>query len=246
MRLSLSFGAWLPVLRDVTGNSPENTRRVALSYDDGPNPDSTPRLLDLLDAAGAKATFFLSGVRAVRHPDIVGAIVAGGHHVYGHGWDHIRLDRISSAGIVDAVERAEDLLRRWRPTPDPYIVRLPFNGGYRNARVHRAIRKWHPGAQFAHWRSSCEDHSIAGKCATAEDVARECHKAVTTLFATRPVGGAILLLHDQPIDVSSPFSADVTVTLTRLMLDEFGRRGLRGIPVRPVERQAFLSRFAFA
>lgn len=237
----MSLGAWLPVMRTLA----DGGSGVALSYDDGPNADSTPRLLEILDAHGARASFFLSGSRAVHHPDIVEDIVQRGHRVYGHGWDHIRLDRVATDRLTEALERAEALLRRWRPTPDPYLVRLPYNAGYRNARVHRAIRRWHPGAQFAHWGASCEDHTIAGRCHSQQEVPRECRRAVDTLFATWPVAGSILLLHDQPVGIESEYAAEVTIRLTDLLLAEFSRRGLRGVPVAPLPRQPFLSRFVF-
>lgn len=240
MRISVSFGAWLPVMRRLA----DGGDCVALSYDDGPNPDSTPHLLDVLDAHGAKASFFLSGCRAVRHPDIIGDIVRRGHEVYAHGWEHIRLDRATPDCLVEALEKAEALLRRWRPTPDPYMVRLPYSAGDRSARVHRAIRRWHANAQYAHWGASCEDHTIAGRCRSQEDVVRECQRAVETLFATRQVAGLILLLHDQPIGIESEYAADVTIRLTERLLAEFRRRELRGVPIAPLPRRPILSRFA--
>src|SRR5881397_2162197 len=63
-------------------------RRVALTFDDGPDPEATPRLLRLLAARDVRATFFLIGERAARHPDIVRALVADGHEVGNHTWHH--------------------------------------------------------------------------------------------------------------------------------------------------------------
>lgn len=59
-------------------------RLVALSFDDGPHPVHTPRVLDILERHGAKATFFLIGERALRHPEIVGRIRSSGHEVGNH------------------------------------------------------------------------------------------------------------------------------------------------------------------
>ncbi|WP_374410722.1 polysaccharide deacetylase family protein [Hydrogenophaga sp.] len=63
-------------------------REVALTIDDGPDPELTPRVLDLLDAAGAKASFFCIGWRARQHPAICRDIVARGHRVENHGDTH--------------------------------------------------------------------------------------------------------------------------------------------------------------
>jgi peptidoglycan-N-acetylglucosamine deacetylase len=64
--------------------------RVALTFDDGPNPDVTPRLLDLLREQGASATFFCIGERAAAHPEIVRRMAAEGHtvgnHTFRHAW----------------------------------------------------------------------------------------------------------------------------------------------------------------
>lgn len=64
---------------------------VALTIDDGPDPKVTPRVLDILDAAGIKATFFCIGERAVRHPALVRSIVARGHAVENHSQHHGKL-----------------------------------------------------------------------------------------------------------------------------------------------------------
>jgi peptidoglycan/xylan/chitin deacetylase (PgdA/CDA1 family) len=64
------------------------SQAIALTFDDGPDPIVTPRLLELLEQYSARATFFLCGLSAERHPDLVRAIVTAGHSVGGHTWDH--------------------------------------------------------------------------------------------------------------------------------------------------------------
>lgn len=61
---------------------------VALTFDDGPDPVYTPRLLDVLQRHQAKATFFMVGQAAERHPDIVKKVAAAGHAIGNHSWDH--------------------------------------------------------------------------------------------------------------------------------------------------------------
>jgi peptidoglycan/xylan/chitin deacetylase (PgdA/CDA1 family) len=63
-------------------------REVWLTIDDGPDPADTPRILELLARAGARATFFVIGENALRHPDLIRAIVAGGHEVGHHTHTH--------------------------------------------------------------------------------------------------------------------------------------------------------------
>src|SRR5207247_5396903 len=61
-------------------------RRIALTFDDGPDPEWTPRVVDALAEWRVRGTFFLVGERATRAPEAVRAIVAGGHEVASHGW----------------------------------------------------------------------------------------------------------------------------------------------------------------
>lgn len=79
---------------------------VALTYDDGPDPQVTPRLLDILAAHEARATFFVLAARAAAHPEIVARMVAEGHEVALHGLDHRRLTRLPVGEALDGLERA--------------------------------------------------------------------------------------------------------------------------------------------
>lgn len=209
-------------------------------------PDTTPVLLDLLDRHGAKITFFLSGCRAEPHADIVADIVARGHAVYAHGWEHIRLDKAGTERLVADMTACEALLSRYRPTPRPYLVRLPQNGGYRNAKVHRALAGWMPGCQFAHWGTSTEDHLIPTRCQSAADVERECRCAVDRLMADPRLPGSILLMHDQPINErpGARFKPAVTITLMDMLLTALAARGLKTVPLTAAAGQGWWSRFA--
>lgn len=242
MRISWSLGAWLPVLRHL----PEHDKQVALTIDDGPTPEATPAMLDVLDQYGHKATFFLSGFRAEARLDLVEDIIRRGHAVYAHAWEHIRLDREPMARLTADMERCEALLSRFRPKPDPYLVRLPKNGGYRNGRVHRTLARWTPGCQFAHWCLSTEDHMISTRCQTLEDVEPQCRTEVDRLLADPRLPGAIILMHDQPINdrPGAQFKAPVTVTLTRLLAEGLSAAGYRSVPLVPAPSQPLWARFA--
>jgi peptidoglycan-N-acetylglucosamine deacetylase len=95
---------------------------IALTFDDGPDPEETPRVLDVLEAHGARATFFMVGRRAETHPDLVARAAAAGHALANHSWDHasfIRLDRSAR----------EEQLNRTRTALAPHgvpLFRPPF------------------------------------------------------------------------------------------------------------------------
>ena len=87
-----------------------NDGSVALTFDDGPDPASTPHFLDVLDRLGVKATFFLLGSMAARSRSLVAEIHAAGHDVAVHGWDH-RMTLLQTPGQVrDNINRAADLV----------------------------------------------------------------------------------------------------------------------------------------
>jgi peptidoglycan/xylan/chitin deacetylase (PgdA/CDA1 family) len=88
---------------------PATRRRVALSFDDGPE-EMLPRYLDALDAGGARATFFLLGECCARRPASVLEIVRRGHEVASHGFTHKRFTLMSRAELDDELNRTYDLL----------------------------------------------------------------------------------------------------------------------------------------
>ena len=68
---------------------------LALTFDDGPHPEDTPRLLDLLDRYGAKATFFVVGKSARNHPELIERIAGAGHALGNHTWDHLSMPSLT-------------------------------------------------------------------------------------------------------------------------------------------------------
>lgn len=242
MGISWSLGAWRPVLRTVP-----DPRTVAITVDDAPTPETMTAMLDLLDRHGAKATFFMSGCRAVEQDALVADTVARGHAVYAHGWEHIRLDRAGTERLVADMERCEALLARHRPTPRPYLVRLPYNGGYRNAKVHRALQGWQPGCQIAHWGPSTEDHLISTRCQTDADVGPQCAAEVARILADPRLPGSIILMHDQPINErpGAQFKALVTIELMRQLLEGLSAAGYSCVTLSPATTTApWWSRYA--
>jgi len=107
-------------------------RRIALTIDDGPDPEVTPRVLDLLDQYGARATFFCIGELAQRHPRCVEAIIARGHAVENHSQRHRHTFSLSGSGAlrreIDAAQRTLTEISGMRPLffRAPAGLRNPF------------------------------------------------------------------------------------------------------------------------
>jgi peptidoglycan/xylan/chitin deacetylase (PgdA/CDA1 family) len=105
--------------------APPRPGELALTFDDGPNPIWTPRLLDLLSRRGVRATFFLVGSRAQAEPALVRQIAAAGHLIGNHSWTHLNLALASSATIDDQLTRTSDTLAQITGAP-PRFFRPPF------------------------------------------------------------------------------------------------------------------------
>lgn len=96
--------------RHVMWTVPTEAPRAALTFDDGPHPELTPQILDILAAAGVKATFMVMGHNAVAHPHLLRRIVADGHEVGNHTWSHLDLSVITPAEVLDEVRRGSEAI----------------------------------------------------------------------------------------------------------------------------------------
>lgn len=97
---------------------------VAITFDDGPHPEGTPAVLEVLARAGARATFFLVGEQVERRPALAAEIVAAGHAVALHGYRHRLQLRISAADVDDDVRHGLEVVQdaagtavRWHRPP---------------------------------------------------------------------------------------------------------------------------------
>jgi peptidoglycan/xylan/chitin deacetylase (PgdA/CDA1 family) len=89
-----------------------NKRRIALTFDDGPEPTLVPRMLELLEAHGARATFFMIGSHAEAHPELVERVVAAGHEVGNHQWRDVPALKLSPTEFEEELRRTSDVLER--------------------------------------------------------------------------------------------------------------------------------------
>jgi peptidoglycan-N-acetylglucosamine deacetylase len=111
--------------------APALPNEIALTFDDGPNPACTPRLLDTLAQYNVKATFFLIGQFAEKEPALARAIAHAGHLIGNHSWTHPNLSLISASRVHQELTRTKDLLEQitgrsiqfFRP---PYGARRPY------------------------------------------------------------------------------------------------------------------------
>lgn len=122
--------------QDYQEEKKKNLKRVALTFDDGPNPDTTPRVLEILDQYNAKATFFTLGHKLASQETLVKRIIDQGNEIGNHTWSHPNLTTLSVEGIkqeITATNQAIEKITHQKPT----LMRPPY--GATNATVQAAV-----------------------------------------------------------------------------------------------------------
>lgn len=179
---ALAHGAYhrnSPVFGPVLGRLPGHGRDVAITFDDGPNPEATPRVLETLAREGVTATFFLLGRHVEHWPGIARDIASAGHVVANHGWHHRKLHLRGPAYVRLDIALGADAIRSATGAA-PTLFRAPH--GFRSPWVAGAARSL--GQRCVGWTLGVWDSDRPG----AEVIARR------ALDGTRP--GTILVLHD--------------------------------------------------
>lgn len=83
---------------------------VALTFDDGPHPEYTPRLLDILEKYSARGTFFMLGNSAQNYPDIVRSAIERGHAIGNHSWDHPSFPLVNRSTRREQIQRCQEVI----------------------------------------------------------------------------------------------------------------------------------------
>jgi peptidoglycan/xylan/chitin deacetylase (PgdA/CDA1 family) len=191
-----------------------NRHHIALSFDDGPDPASTPHFLDLLADHEVRATFFLLGAHAAREPGLVRDLADAGHEVAVHGWTHECLALVPPRRLTAELTRTREVLEDTTGTAVRWY-RPPY-GVLTAAGVWAARRA---GLQTVLWSAWGVDWSAG---ATPSTIVHRVSRAV------RP--GGTVLLHDTD-RTSAPDSWRRTLVATATLLD---RWRADGIPVGPL------------
>jgi len=171
----------LQMFVDAVCHGTGDVRGVALTFDDGPCPIHTPRVLDMLDSAGVRATFFVIGYKADAHPDIVRDIVKRGHVVGSHGYAHSRaFSLLSKAAVRHDIERSLVCIETITGAR-PALFRPPI--GHTNPRIARVVDEL--GLTVVGWSARALD-----------GVASADPDRVVGRIVPKLEDGAIVLLHD--------------------------------------------------
>jgi peptidoglycan/xylan/chitin deacetylase (PgdA/CDA1 family) len=188
---------------------------LALTFDDGPDPASTPAVLAQLDRLGWKATFFCLGTMTEAAPGLAAELVAAGHEVGVHGYEHAGAIRRTPRALTDDVARTRDLVADATGT-EPFWYRPPF--GELSAGSLLAARA--AGLRLVLWSAWCRDWRAE---ATPASVVADLDRGV--------LRGGTALLHDS--DCTSAASAwRTTVAALPLLAEHLEAMGLGVGPLR--------------
>ena len=108
------------------------TKKIALTFEDGPNPIYTPLILDTLKSRGVKATFFVLGNRVKDYPELIKRIYAEGHTIGNHSWSHPQLTRLSSDEVANQLVETQKIVTD-HTGYTPFLYRPPY--GFYNETV---------------------------------------------------------------------------------------------------------------
>lgn len=154
---------------------------VAITFDDGPHREHTPLILDALDRAGVKATFFVQGNQAAALPELVREVHRRGHQIGNHAYTHASVRRIGSILHVAEVHRTQRLLEDITGERLGRCYRPPFGDWSLLEFGWLTMRHY----QFVFWSMDSDDSGI-----------RDPEGLVAHVMAKQPSAGEILLFHE--------------------------------------------------
>lgn len=179
---------------------------VAMTFDDGPHPRNTPRLLDMLRERRMKATFYVIGNRVKTWPGIARRIAEEGHEIGNHSWSHPDLSRFSDGRVLKEIDATTMAI--WHATGRPPVTFRPPYGAFT-----RRQRTWLHGARNLPtilWSVDPADWRRPGSSVVAHRILTHSHK------------GAIILSHDIHRG---------TIDAMPRVLDGLARKGMKFVTV---------------
>lgn len=183
---------------------------MALTFDDGPHPKFTCEILKILAEFGAKATFFMVGQNALRYPELIKQVAAGGHAIGNHSFSHAAFPKLNGKARRADIEQCEAVLQ-------PHMAKLfrpPF--GSENMSSHRDARRL--GYRVIKWSISADDWQPHSPDWIAN---RLLHQMMP---------GSIALLHDNVADNPDSDRTQTLQAVRKVLADASGRYEFCTVP----------------
>jgi peptidoglycan/xylan/chitin deacetylase (PgdA/CDA1 family)/spore germination protein YaaH/GT2 family glycosyltransferase len=197
-----------------SGPSPSSRHGVVLTFDDGPDPQWTPRILDILKAYHAQATFFVTGINAERYPNLIRRIQTEGHLIANHSFFHPDIGKVSTPHAAMEILSTTRLLESLTGT-SPRLFRPPYL---------RDSLPAHRDELTAVVRAQQQDLIVLGQSIDPRDYERPGADELVARVAEQRGSGNVILLHDGGGDRSQ------TVEALPRILDLLASHGERVLP----------------
>ncbi|BCG58459.1 polysaccharide deacetylase family protein [Paenibacillus sp. URB8-2] len=188
---------------EIVWEVPTADKLVALTFDDGPDRKLTPEILSLLKQYGAKATFFVVGDKAMRHPEILRTELEEGHEIGNHTFHHPSFQGASSIRILKEISSTQDAVMQ-ATQQKPILFRPP--GGWYNEAVVDIIKQNHMQLVLWSWHQDTWDWAKPG-------VGRIVNRVLNNVRS-----GDIILMHDYV------YNSTQTVEALKIILPELRKR----------------------
>jgi len=206
---------WGKLARSVVRHGDSAAKEIAITFDDGPDPQYTPRCLDILRSHDVHATFFLIGEKAKRYPDLVRQILARGHDVGSHTWSHQHHWIIGPLKAMREVRQANAELAATIGAMPRYF--RPAYG------IMNVFSYWQARRQ----QQRCVLWSVAGNDWEGGAGGRSA-KTIADSISGSLENGSIVLLHDSGGADGAP---DTMLVALPDIISEAKRRGLRPVAI---------------
>ena len=200
-----NYEAYLATVKEKLGK-----KRIALSFDDGPRAETTPKVLEILKKYNAHATFYIVGSHVEGNESIIKQIVAEGHELGDHSYSHPLLTKKSADEVYQEVHKTSDLIAKASGGLRPMSLRPPY-GGFDKMVSEQA------GIAIVNWSIDSLDWKYRDAAKTIEHIKENAHN------------GGILLMHDIHEESVEALPAVIEylqaegyelVTVTELMADQ--------------------------
>jgi len=164
------------------GERTTDGRTIALTFDDGPNPPHTDRILDVLDRYGVPATFFCVGLHASAHHEVLARMAEAGHRIGNHTWSHPFLPDLSLRQLALQLERTDEVIAEAAPAQRPRLFRPPY--GSRTPEILSWLADDNAGPTVVLWDVEPFDWALPGADVIARRVLEQAR------------AGSVVLMHD--------------------------------------------------
>ena len=173
--------SWKFFLTAFTSNNHIQSKKIAITFDDGPNPEFTPKVLQLLAEYNAKASFFCIGNTIKKHPELLRQIHANGHEIGNHSFTHhYTIDFKSTESWLEEIKKTDQAIFKIIGAK-PNLFRPPF--GVTTPHLAKAIQ--------------VTGHQVIGWNIRPFDVALKNPKTILKRILNQVKPGAVVLLHDK-------------------------------------------------